>query len=56
MARLVRSYVETIHFFKTERNAVIPLLQQYLMFDDRAAVEFAYDFDEPLFHTKRSND
>ena len=47
--RLVRSYVETIHFFKTERAAVIPLLQQYLMFKDRGAVEDAYDFHVPIF-------
>ena len=49
VARLVRAYVETIHFVKTERAAVIPLLQQYLMFNDRGAVEAVYDFYSPLF-------
>jgi ABC-type nitrate/sulfonate/bicarbonate transport system substrate-binding protein len=49
VARLVQGYVETIHFFKTQRTEVIPLLQQFLMFKDRGAVEGAYDFYAPLF-------
>ncbi len=44
VARLVRGYVETIHFFKTERAATIPLLQRFLQFKDRRAVDEAYDF------------
>ena len=49
VTRLVRAYVETIHFFKTERAAVIPLLRQFLRFKDRRAVEDAYEFYAPLF-------
>ncbi len=49
VARLVRAYVETIHLFKTERAAVIPLLQQFLMLKDRGAVEEAYNFYVPIF-------
>ncbi|MBI3375292.1 MAG: ABC transporter substrate-binding protein [Betaproteobacteria bacterium] len=49
VALLVQGYVETIHFFKTQRAAVIPLLQRFLMFKDPGAVEEAYDFYAPLF-------
>ena len=49
VARLVQGYVETIHFFKTQRAEVIPLLQRFLVFKDRGAVEEAYDFYAPLF-------
>ncbi len=48
-ARLVQGYVETIHFFKTQRAEVIPLLQRFLMFKDRGAAEDAYDFFAPRF-------
>jgi ABC-type nitrate/sulfonate/bicarbonate transport system substrate-binding protein len=50
VARLVQGYVETIHFFKTRRAEVVPLLQRFLMFNDRGAVEEAYDFYAPLFN------
>ena len=49
VARIVQGYVQTIHFFKTQRAEVIPLLQRFLMFKDRSAVEDAYDFYLPLF-------
>jgi ABC-type nitrate/sulfonate/bicarbonate transport system substrate-binding protein len=49
VARLVQGYVESIHFFKTQRAEVVPLLQRFLMFKDRGAVEEAYDFYAPLF-------
>ena len=49
VARLVQGYVEAVHFFKTRRGEVIPLLQRFLMFKDRGAVEEAYDFYAPLF-------
>ena len=49
VARLVQGYVETIHFFRTQRAEVIPLLQQFLLFKDRVAVEEAYDCYAPLF-------
>jgi ABC-type nitrate/sulfonate/bicarbonate transport system substrate-binding protein len=48
VARVVQGYVEAIHFFKTKRSAVIPLLEQFLMFKDRSAVEEAYAFYAPL--------
>jgi len=48
VARVVQGYVEAIHFFKTKRSEVVPILQQFLMFKDRAAVEEAYGFYAPL--------
>jgi len=44
VTRLVQGYVETIHFFKTKRAAVLPLLQRFLEFPERRAIEQAYDF------------
>ncbi len=49
VARLVQGYVETIHLFKTRRAEAIPLLQRFLVFQDRGAVEAAYDFYAPRF-------
>jgi len=49
VARLVQGYVETIHFFKTRRAEGIPMLQRFLRFKDRGAVEAAYDFYAPRF-------
>ncbi len=49
VARLVQGYVETIHFFKAKRAEVLPLLQGFLMFKDRGAVEDAYHFYAPRF-------
>lgn len=51
VARLVQGYVETIHLFKTRRADAIPLLQRFLAFQDRAAVEAAYDFYVPRFQS-----
>lgn len=48
VARVVQGYVEAIHFFKTKRAEVVPVLQQFLMFKDRSAVEEAYEFYAPL--------
>jgi ABC-type nitrate/sulfonate/bicarbonate transport system substrate-binding protein len=36
--RLVRAYVETIHYFKTRGDDVVPMLGRYLSIDDRAVV------------------
>ena len=49
VARIVRGYVETIHWFKTERAAVIPLLQKFLQFPDPRSVEDIYNFYMPAF-------
>lgn len=49
VANVVQGYVEAIHFFKTKRTDVIPLLQQFLGFTDRGAVEDAYQFYAPQF-------
>jgi ABC-type nitrate/sulfonate/bicarbonate transport system substrate-binding protein len=48
VASVVQGYVEAIHFFKTKRSEVLPLLQQFLMFKDRTVVEEAYGFYAPL--------
>ena len=44
VARVVQGYVEAIHFFKTKPSEVVPVLQRFLMFHDRSAVEDAYRF------------
>jgi ABC-type nitrate/sulfonate/bicarbonate transport system substrate-binding protein len=49
VARIVRGYVESIHWFKTDRAAVVPLLQQFLQFTDPRSVEDIYDFFMPTF-------
>ena len=48
VARVVQGYVEAIHFFKTKQSEVVPVLQRFLMFKDRNAVEQAYGFYAPL--------
>ena len=48
VARVVQGYVEAIHFFKTKHSEVVPVLQRFLMFEDRNAVEEAYAFYTPL--------
>jgi ABC-type nitrate/sulfonate/bicarbonate transport system substrate-binding protein len=37
--RVLRGFVETIHRFKTQAGAIVPLLQEFLSFSDRRAVE-----------------
>lgn len=49
VALVVQGYVEAIHFFKTRPAEVIPLLQRFLLFKDRGAVEDSYNFYSPLF-------
>jgi ABC-type nitrate/sulfonate/bicarbonate transport system substrate-binding protein len=49
VARIVRGYVEAIHWFKTERATVVPLLQQFLQFTDRRTVEDIYNLFVPTF-------
>jgi ABC-type nitrate/sulfonate/bicarbonate transport system substrate-binding protein len=46
--RMVRGFVETIHLFKTQSSLVEPLLQRFLNFSDRKAVENVRDFYAPL--------
>jgi ABC-type nitrate/sulfonate/bicarbonate transport system substrate-binding protein len=46
---VVKGFVDSIHFFKTQRDAVVPLLQSFLQFNDRKAVEALHDFYVPLF-------
>ena len=48
VASVVQGYVEAIHFFKTKRSEVLPVLQQFLMFKDRTAAEEAHGFYAPL--------
>ncbi len=46
---VMKGFVETIHFFKTQPDVVIPLLQRYLKIDDRKAAEDLYAFHVPVF-------
>jgi hypothetical protein len=41
--RVVRGFVETIYQFKTRASAVLPLLQEFLGFTDRRAIERIYE-------------
>jgi hypothetical protein len=47
VARIVRGCVESIHWFKAERAAVLPLLQEFLQFADPQPVEDIYNFFMP---------
>lgn len=49
--KVVQGMVETIHFFKTQRDAAVPLLQKFLQIEDRKAVEDLHAFYVPLFPT-----
>jgi ABC-type nitrate/sulfonate/bicarbonate transport system substrate-binding protein len=51
VGQVVQGYVEAIHFFKTKRADVVPLLQQFLGFTDRAAVEDAYEYYATRFQS-----
>jgi ABC-type nitrate/sulfonate/bicarbonate transport system substrate-binding protein len=37
--RVMRGFVETMHIFKTQASAMVPLLQEFVGFSDRSAVE-----------------
>jgi ABC-type nitrate/sulfonate/bicarbonate transport system substrate-binding protein len=45
---MVRGFVETIHLFKTRPDVVVPLLQDFLRFTDRKAVEDLRTYFAPL--------
>lgn len=47
--KVVQGMVETIHFFKTQPDAAVPLLQRFLQIDDRKAMEDLHAFYVPLF-------
>lgn len=44
VARVVRGYIETIRWFKTQPDAAVPLLQEFLQFSDRSGVEDLHAF------------
>ena len=46
---MVRGYVETIHAFKTNRLQIVPLLQQFLQFNEPRSVEEIYEFYVDVF-------
>jgi hypothetical protein len=41
---VLRGFVETIHQFKTRASVVVPLLQEFLGFTDRRAIECIYEY------------
>jgi len=45
---MVRGFIETIHLFKTQRDVVVPLLQEFLHFKERKAVEDLRAYFAPL--------
>ncbi len=48
VVRSVRALVESNHLFKTSKATVLPLLQQFLNFDDIDAVEGVWNYYVPL--------
>ncbi len=42
--RVLRGFVEAIHRFKTQADAVVPLLQEFLGFSDHRAVERLHEY------------
>ncbi len=49
VAGVVKGFVNTIHFFKTQPAAAVPLLQRFLQFNDRMTVEELREFHAPMF-------
>lgn len=47
--RVLRGFVEAIHRFKTQAGAIVPLLQEYLDFSDRSAVERLHEYYASVF-------
>ena len=47
--RVLQGIVESIHLFKTRADIVVPLLQEFVQFGDRRAVECLHDYYAPLF-------
>jgi hypothetical protein len=42
--RVLRGFIEAIHRFKTQAGVVVPLLQEFLGFSDRRAVERLHEY------------
>lgn len=51
VAEVVKGFVDSIHLFKTQPDMVVPLLERFLQFSDRKAVEQLHAFYVPLFRT-----
>jgi ABC-type nitrate/sulfonate/bicarbonate transport system substrate-binding protein len=49
VAGFVKGVVDAIHLFKTRRDIVIPLLQEFLQIDERKPMEQLHAFYAPLF-------
>jgi ABC-type nitrate/sulfonate/bicarbonate transport system substrate-binding protein len=49
VSQFVRASVDTIALFKTQPDAVVPLLQRFLQIDDRKSVEQVLAYYAPLF-------
>jgi ABC-type nitrate/sulfonate/bicarbonate transport system substrate-binding protein len=47
--QVVQGMVQTIHFFKTQHDAAVPLIQRFLQIDDRKAAIALHAFYAPLF-------
>jgi ABC-type nitrate/sulfonate/bicarbonate transport system substrate-binding protein len=41
---VLRGFIEAIHRFKTQASAIVPLLQEFLGFSDRRAVEHLHEY------------
>jgi hypothetical protein len=47
--RVLRGFVEAIYRFKTQASAIVPLLQEFLGFSDRRAVERLHEYYTSVF-------
>lgn len=53
VAEVVKGFVDSIHWFKTQPDIVVPLLQRFLQFSDRKGLKQLYAFYAPLFRAVR---
>lgn len=51
VARFVQGFIETTHFFKTQQDAAVPLLQRFLQFKEQEVVDRIHKFYVPQFRT-----
>jgi len=47
--RVLRGFVEAIHRFKTQAGVIVPLLQEFVGFSDRRAVERLHEYYASVF-------
>lgn len=49
VVNVMQGFIETIHFFKTRPEIVVPLLQRYVKIEDPKAAQELYQYHVPVF-------